>query len=325
MILGDFNGHNIIWGSQKTTPLGGKIANTINSSNFAILNNGANTHFNLASGSSSAIDLSLCSPSILIDHTWRVAEDSHGSDHFPIIITNNSCTKTPHTPEPKWKLDTANWDLFQELIKMKISSISINNSIDDILSQFNEIVIQSASQAMGETEYIDKDKIVPWWNSDCDRAIKQSEKSLNTFKHNNTTYNLIDLKRKRAIAEQVSNKAKRDSWHKYAQSINRNTPLTKVWRKIKKITGANAHRGIQELEAQGKTITNPSDIANELATNFSKISANNDHDHKFLTYKEREEQNPLQINNISMSWSLVMYGPLPVHELGNNTIYISLL
>ncbi|KAG5862226.1 hypothetical protein JTB14_016995 [Gonioctena quinquepunctata] len=231
MISGDFNGPNIIWGSQKTTPLGRKIANTINSSNLAILNNGANTHFNLASGSSSAIDLSLCSPSISIDHTWRVAEDLHGSDHFSNMITNNSSTKTPHTPEPKWKLDTANWDLFQELIKTKISTISINNSTDDILSQFNEIIIQSASQAVGTTKYIEKDKIVPWWNSDCDRTIKQSKKPLNTFKRNNTTYNLIDLKKKRAIAKQVTNKVQRDSWHKYLQSINRNTPLTKEFTK----------------------------------------------------------------------------------------------
>ncbi|KAG5877759.1 hypothetical protein JTB14_033586 [Gonioctena quinquepunctata] len=110
-----------------------------------------------------------------------------------------------------------------------------------ILSQFNEIIIQSASQAVGKTKYIDKDKIVPWWNSDCDRTMKQSKKAPNTFKRNNTTYNLIDLKRERAIAKQVTNKAKRDYWHKYVQSINRNTPLTKVWRKIKKITGASWH------------------------------------------------------------------------------------
>ncbi|KAG5862034.1 hypothetical protein JTB14_027520 [Gonioctena quinquepunctata] len=166
--------------------------------NLAIPNNVANTHSNLASGSSSAIDLSLCSPSILIDHTWRVAEDLHGSDHFPIMITKNSSTKTPHTPEPKWKLDTANWDLFQEHIETKISTISINNSIDNIISQFNEIIMQSASQAVGKTKYID-DKIVPWWNSDCDRTIKQSRKTLNTFKRNNTTYNLIYLKRKELL------------------------------------------------------------------------------------------------------------------------------
>ncbi|KAG5872204.1 hypothetical protein JTB14_011076 [Gonioctena quinquepunctata] len=106
IILGDFNGHNIIWRSQKTTPLGKKIANSINSLNLALLNNGANTHFNLASGSSSAIDLSLCSPSILFDHTWRVAEDLHGSDHFPIMITNNSSTKTPHRPYTCWTQQT---------------------------------------------------------------------------------------------------------------------------------------------------------------------------------------------------------------------------
>ncbi|KAG5875849.1 hypothetical protein JTB14_036805 [Gonioctena quinquepunctata] len=207
MILGDFNGHNIIWGSQKTTPLGRKLliqstARTLN------LNNGANTHFNLASGSSSAIDLSLCSPSILIDHTWRVAEDLHGSDHFPIMITNNSSTKTPHTPEPKWKLDSKLGSL-SRTHQTKISTISINNSIDDILSQFNDIIIQSASQAVGKTKYIDKDKIYHGGTLIVIVQKKQSKKSLNTFKRNNTTYNLIDLKRKRAIAKQVTNKAKR--------------------------------------------------------------------------------------------------------------------
>ena len=39
-----------------------------------------------ATSSSSAIDLSIASPSLYLDFFWEVVTDLHGSDHFPICI-----------------------------------------------------------------------------------------------------------------------------------------------------------------------------------------------------------------------------------------------
>lgn len=44
-------------------------------------------------GSMSAIDLSICSPTVFMDSQWKVHEDQCGvSDHFPIFI-KTKCPK----------------------------------------------------------------------------------------------------------------------------------------------------------------------------------------------------------------------------------------
>ena len=60
-----------------------------------------------------SIDLSICHPSLFLDYNWFVSEDQHNSDHFPIII--EQITFTTEDQNPKWKLNRANWDLFNIL------------------------------------------------------------------------------------------------------------------------------------------------------------------------------------------------------------------
>ena len=47
---------------------------------------GSFTYLHPGSGSYTAIDLSLCSPDLLLDLNFKVEADSFGSDHFPIIL-----------------------------------------------------------------------------------------------------------------------------------------------------------------------------------------------------------------------------------------------
>ena len=55
-----------------------------------------------------SIYLSFCHPPLFLD--WSVCEGQHNSDHFPIIIEQNTFSTEDHNP--KWKLNRANWDLF---------------------------------------------------------------------------------------------------------------------------------------------------------------------------------------------------------------------
>ena len=78
--------------------------------NLSILNDGLNTYLHPATGSSSAIDLSIASPSLFLDFSWEVVTDLHGSDHFPICI--HSYTTAPPVTNGTWKLAKANWTTF---------------------------------------------------------------------------------------------------------------------------------------------------------------------------------------------------------------------
>ena len=60
MILGDFNAHNPLWGSDTQTPKGMMIEIFISQNDLCLYNDGSNTFLPSGNGSYSAIDLSFC-------------------------------------------------------------------------------------------------------------------------------------------------------------------------------------------------------------------------------------------------------------------------
>ena len=113
MLLGDFNGHNVLWGSKDNDHRGELIEDFITKNDICLMNDKSNTFLDSGKGTLSALDLSLCHPSLYLDFDWSVCEDQHGSDHFPIVIESIQTYEEEHNP--KWKLNKANWDLFHSL------------------------------------------------------------------------------------------------------------------------------------------------------------------------------------------------------------------
>ena len=87
ILMGDFNAHNTLWGSERISYEGRKVAEFVNNSNIVLLNNGDPTRIQENSGNMSTIDLSLASPQLSLEIEWRVYTDPLGSDHFPIILS----------------------------------------------------------------------------------------------------------------------------------------------------------------------------------------------------------------------------------------------
>ncbi|XP_050505261.1 uncharacterized protein LOC126883649 [Diabrotica virgifera virgifera] len=124
LLVGDFNAHNIIWGSPHTFGKGKVIENVLNCSDTFLLNTGSETHFNISSGSFSAIDLSLCDPKIAPSLSWEVFDDLHDSNHFPIIISSSSYKET--TTRNFWNIKNANWSEFTSTTDILLSSLTIS-------------------------------------------------------------------------------------------------------------------------------------------------------------------------------------------------------
>ena len=70
------------------------------------------TYINPSNGNTSAIDLTICNPSIYIDFSLLVHKGTCGNNHFPILLTQNLQEKIP-----RWKLDKAKWGKFEEKCK----------------------------------------------------------------------------------------------------------------------------------------------------------------------------------------------------------------
>jgi len=110
ILMGDFNGHHQFWGSPNDNSRGKQILDFITNNNLCLLNDGTPTYLHPASASFSHLDLTICSPVLFQDFTWSVNDGLCGSDHFPIIITNNG--PSPVERPQRWKLNKADWTLF---------------------------------------------------------------------------------------------------------------------------------------------------------------------------------------------------------------------
>ncbi|GFQ73963.1 putative RNA-directed DNA polymerase from transposon X-element [Trichonephila clavata] len=118
-----------------------------------MLNDGSNTYFHSPTQSFSAIDLSICSPSLLLDLTWSVLGNPLGRDHFPVAISHATPIACATLRQPRWKFDKADWETFRtqaDITEDMVSSGSIDEAVSlvtsCILSKANNAILQPSSR-----------------------------------------------------------------------------------------------------------------------------------------------------------------------------------
>ena len=288
LLLGDFNGHNILWGNKENNSRGELIENFITNNDICLMNDKSNTYMHDPTGSFSSIDLSLCHPSLFLDFNWSVCKDQHHSDHFPIVIKSNTSTVEDHNP--KWKLNKANWELFQSLCTDTITLESFKDSSDP-LSDFTSSLIDISSKCIPKTS-TNPTKSNPWYNDECKEAIKTRKKALNKFKKYPTKDNLNEVKVFRAKARRTIKISKRKSWRSYVSKINHKTPIKKVWDMIRKISGKTKSPSYTHLNhpvTETKS-TSKFDIAETLGETFLNNSCSRNYSEKFQKVKAEQEK-----------------------------------
>lgn len=298
IITGDFNGHNIMWGSNTTNPRGRVIENIINNFNFCLLNNGSPTRFNSATGDSSIIDLTFCDPTVTT-FSWEALSYTYGSDHYPIILEHcSSTTNTKFSHIPKWRIELADWEKFSEHVKNKLEQCSLYGNINQILDQFNQTITRSAEVAVGKTTYLNKRRPVPWWNKQCEEALRASKNSFYRYRRHKTTENRIEFKKLKAIATRTINASKTNSWKQFVKSINSSTPMNEVWNKVKSISGTKPLHGIPYVQVNDQYVSNAHDITEAFGRTYAEQSSDKNFTDKFLAYKKLEESKPLEIQEV---------------------------
>ena len=288
LLLGDFNGHNILWGNKENNSRGELIENFITNNDICLMNDKSNTYMHDPTGSFSSIDLSLCHPSLFLDFNWSVCKDQHHSDHFPIVIKSNTSTVEDHNP--KWKLNKANWEVFQSLCTETITVESFKDSSDP-LSDFTSSLIDISSKCIPKTS-TNPTKSNPWYNDECKEAIKTRKKALNKFKKYPTKDNLNEVKVFRAKARRTIKISKRKSWRSYVSKINHKTPIKKVWDMIRKISGKTKSPSYTHLNhpvTETKS-TSKFDIAETLGETFLNNSCSRNYSEKFQKIKAEQEK-----------------------------------
>ena len=281
-LLGDFNSHNQLWGSNVTNVRGKIIETFLENSNLLFLNKGQPTF--CRSHTFSSIDLSLCSSKLACRFSWSVLDSLYNSDHFPLEIKSILPSTTGSYPV-RWNLKSANWDVYQN----NFSNPTISSDINQSVQNFTECILRAAKVAIPKTSGKSRPCSVPWWNKELENIINDKKKAFYKFRKNPNDENLINFKKARALARQTIKLAKKSSWATYVSSISSTTSSSSVWKKVHSISGKRSNFTIHKLTLDNNNITEPIDIAYTLAKQFSSVSSSNNYSPEFQNKKAQLE------------------------------------
>ena len=297
MLVGGFNGHNVLWGCNDNDPRGELIEDFITKNDICLMNDKSNTYLDSGKGTFSSLDLSLCHPSLYLDYDWSVCEDQRGSDHFPILIESVQTHDEAHNP--KWKLNKADWDLFHTLCNESLTDTFLSDSSDPI-TDFTSSLINISEKCIPKTSTNPK-KINPWYNDDCKEAIKQRKDTLSKFCKFPTHENLNTYRSSRAKARRTIKSAKRKSWRTYLSKLNYKPPTKKVLDMVRKISGksksASYHHLHYNFNNANETASTEQDIADTLASQFCSNSSTSHYAEEFQKYKKEQENTKLNFKS----------------------------
>ena len=154
---------------------------------LCILNDGSSTYIHPASGSTSALDLSICGPSLVLDYEWNIHEDLCGSDHFPVILTSNAVEE--EAAPNRWNFKKADRLSFQVQCTSELTEEALM-SAEVSTGQFTDLLIKATNKAISKTRFSKKLPKVPWFNDNCKTAIKDRKKAQRKFFSNPTLSNV---------------------------------------------------------------------------------------------------------------------------------------
>ena len=258
LVMGDFNAHSTAWGCGHTGSRGRILESFIDDESLCILNTGQRTHFTMPSGQTSALDLSLASPQLAQLFTWSVHDDPLGSDHFPVWIRYQVDPVLGNRPR-RWNLHKADWVQFQGTVETAF--LSRDDASTMSVEDFTAILTSAAKGSIPKTSSHPRRIPVPWWTKECGDAIRARKRAFKKFDRSSTAENLIAFRKARAFARRVIKEAKTVSWRSYVSSLNRFTPTTEVWTRMKRIAGRYSVSPLPVLRVNDTDIIDPSQVA----------------------------------------------------------------
>ena len=294
ILMGDFNSHHTLWGCTDINDKGRTIEGFISERDLVLLNDKTSTYLHPATGSYSSLDLTICSPGIYSDFNWKVFDDLHGSDHFPIQVSEIG-PSVQQRPQ-RWKLHKANWEQFQVHCEQSIHPNAFEDC-ENPAELFTSLLYSAAEKWIPRTSANPKHPNKPWFNDDCKKAIAERKSVLRQFNLRPTQGNLSKFKIARAKARRTIKQSKRASWRQYVSRLNSRSSVKKTWDMIRKISGKNSSLNVGHLNVGDDVVTSKTDIADALADTFAEKSSSSNYSAAFQKFQNTKEKTKLNFKS----------------------------
>ena len=202
-------------------------------------------------------------------------DDLHGSDHYPIKI--ETATDRPQR-QRRYNISRANWKQYKETVYIagNIEQLTIQERYEKLQKH----IIDIANRTIPKTNP-DIERPVPWWTPECGQLRQERKTALRKYQRTGLLVDKIIYKRARAKAQYFINNIKRKSWQEYISKINIDTPTSKVWRRIRKISRKYPTTHPPCLKVGMNIISDPTNVCEVMAQHYSRVSSTDSYTAQF--------------------------------------------
>lgn len=247
ILLGDMNAHSPSWGSPFVRGHGHLIDRLLDEFDLNILNNGEDTMLRPPSGNKSIIDLVICSPTLQFDLKLSVLRDTHGSNHYPILVehlnTHPRQKTGPNITNNLYNWKKTDWQTYTTELENNSELLDSYDNMTDKYKFFRNSIVRTIQLSTPKPRFPKNPRPpTPWWDSECKDVKENRRTKMNEYKNSPTLENFIEAKRAMALAKKVYKRKKRDGFRKFCEELSADTPISRVWNSIKRFRKASSFR-----------------------------------------------------------------------------------
>ena len=240
IIGGDWNAHHEIWGNPSNDRKGTVLADQIANSDFILLNDGSSTFIPIGvNRQASAIDLTLCSPGLLSELSWKAMDYGIGGSHHIAI-----------------EIGLAAEDNRAEYVYNK-------KRIAEGISRLNEEEISTINDLHKAVKKIQKGSRTKnthtpkfWWCEAVEQAWLEKRDARRQFNKHSTLDNMLNLKRKAAVFQKRKREETKKKLEEFPQQISPFLSSKELWTRINRLTGKHTHKKENNIVQEDEVLAN---------------------------------------------------------------------
>lgn len=84
-----------------------------------------------------------------------------------------------------------------------------------LLENLSEIILKTPEIHVGKHKHVYKHRTLPWWNEECEEAVKLHKKTFYRLKRHKTSENILEIRKQRARMRFILKKKRRETWKKF--------------------------------------------------------------------------------------------------------------
>lgn len=253
IFCGDFNAHHVEWGSRQCCRTGEKIKESIDNSDFLVLNKQVFTHYSSAHNTWDSIDIIISHVLLSLSIEWSISNDCWGSDHLPIFL-EIGCSVMSYNPFPRSnriQSKNINWKAFKERVNTAIDENKDSlNEIEDPEVKYSSFVAiitdalspaskskkaQFSSPGLSKNSFYQPRSFPPcdWWDAECDRFLRLRKAAWFKFKYSNLRIDFLNYKKVAAQARICFRNKKKEKFVEFCNNLRKDSNPSYIWKKVK--------------------------------------------------------------------------------------------